>query len=72
MARAVDRLVEELVEVFGTGQGVVVEVGAKSHHDGSDILDGLLVFGRDSGHRDQDHERNKRELHSSSRLTKGS
>ena len=54
---------EELVEVFGAGERVVVEVGTESHHDGPDILDlWLLRFGSDGDRRHQDHERERIDL----------
>ena len=71
-SEAVNRLVEELVEVLSAGKGMVVEVGAERNHDRADILDRLLVLGRDGGHRGKDHKGDERLLHSSSRLTKGS
>ena len=73
VARAVDRLVEEFVEILGARKRMVVEVGAKGHHDGPDILDlWLLRFGPGGGGRHQNHEREKDRPHSSRRLTKGS
>ena len=72
MARPPDRLVEELIEVLGADEGMIIEVGAKGDHDAPDILDLLFGLCRDDGHRGQNHEGDECPTHNSSRLTNGS